>query len=396
MWYIWTAPSSGIVTFDTRGSSFDTVLDIYPGTNQPTFFSRFENDDYLALRTSQASLQVVAGQTYQISVNGFQGAAGFIRLNWNLMPLSLNDNFAGATTLNTLQLWGSVIDNNISATAESGEPSHASFPASHSLWYKWVAPQDGEVALDTIGSSFDTVLAVYTGNSVSTLSQVAANDDLYPTFFTPGSGNTSQFNEVGMMFDDTNIPAGPGGLLITNTPPPNFTFGADNFEIIQPFAGEPGTAAAGSGASGLRFNAQKGVTYYFAVDGKESSSGQFTLNWGYHSSGVFKFAGETRDQTTGVPSSKSVTGAAGGGVILVGNAGGYPGMLLYQTAETEEFGLRSGTVNAAQYDTMINTVYNYDVEGVLVTVTRVAGSSGRVTVGYSTVDGADLHDHYKL
>jgi uncharacterized delta-60 repeat protein len=400
MWYVWTAPSSGVVTFNTRGSTFDTVLDIYPGTNQPTFFSRFENDDFLALRTSQASFQVVAGQSYQISVNGFQGASGFIRLNWNLAPLSVNDNFANATALNTAPLWGSVTDNNLSATAEAGEPTHASFVANHSLWYKWLAPQDGEVALDTVGSSFDTVLAVYNGGSVATLSQVAANDDLYPTYFTPGSGNASQFNIVGMMFDNTNIPVGPGFLLITNGSPTNFAFGASDFELIQPFAGLTGTFAAGSGASGLRFNAQKGVTYYFAVDGKEGTAGQFNLNWAYHPSGVFKFAGETRDQTTGVPSSKTVTGinGGGGGIIFLGGIGSYPGMLLYQTAETEEFGLRSGRVNANQYNTTVFTDYRYDKQtaGVLVTVTRVAGSSGRVTVGYTTVDGADLHDHYRF
>ena len=33
------------------------------------------------------------------------------------------------------------------------------------------------------------------------------------------------------------------------------------------------------------------------------------------------------------------------------------------------------------------TYYNYNAPGVLVTVTRVAGSTGRATVNYQTVDG---------
>ena len=396
MWYTWKATSSGVVTFDTDGSTFDTLLDIYRGTNTPTPFSGFENDDYLAKRTSLVSLQVIAGQVYQISVNGYHGAAGFIRLNWKLAPTPLNDSFSGATTLSTTNAYGSIADNNLGATAEAGEPSHAGFAASRSLWYKWVAPVDGEIQMDTIGSGFDTVLAVYSGNSVSTLSQVAANDDLYTTRSTPGTGQTAQLNIVGQVTDSTNLPSPPAFLTFTNPPVPAFPGGANEYELEQPFTGFPGTSASGSGASGLRFNAKAGVTYYFAVDGKNGGGGQFNLNWAYHSSGVFKFAGENRDLTTGIPNKNTVgIGGGGGGVIVGGNTTGYPGMLLYQAAESEEFGLRSGTVNAAQFDSVIETTYDYEVGGLLVTITRVGGSAGRVTVGYSTVNGNNIHDHYR-
>ena len=62
-------------------------------------------------------------------------------------------------------------------------------------------------------------------------------------------------------------------------------------------------------------------------------------------------------------------------------------MLLYQCAETETSRRLTGNPDAAQYDTTLHTYYSYDVPGVLVTVTRVGGSSGRVTVDYMTVDG---------
>ena len=62
-------------------------------------------------------------------------------------------------------------------------------------------------------------------------------------------------------------------------------------------------------------------------------------------------------------------------------------MLLYQCSETETSRRWDGTVDAGQYNTTLHTYYTYDVPGVLVTVTRVAGSTGRVTVGYATVDG---------
>jgi uncharacterized delta-60 repeat protein len=393
MWYRWTATSDGVVTFDTHGSTFDTILDVYNGTNRPSFFQRSENDDFIGQFTSQVSMVVTNGQTLLISVNGFNGLAGFIQLNWNLAPLPANDSFANAVTLDTSTLWNTVTGNNLGATAESGEPSHAGFPANHSVWYKWTAPQDGEVQMDTMGSSMDTVLAVYTGNSVSTLNQIAANDDMTPTFPQPAIGQIPQLNEALQGVSGTNIPV--GGIILTN-PLRNNPFGNLLVNLEQPFSGLPDIAVNGSGASGLRFNAKAGATYYFAVDSRTNqlsqavTGGQFTLNWAYHSAGVFRFASESQDQTTGVPS-KSASGLGGG--LLLGTSG-YPGMALYQVAETEEFGYRGG--NTPDFNTTIHSVYSFSTytEGLLVTVTRVGGLSGRVEVGYSTVDGDQLSDHY--
>ena len=188
VWYTWTAPNSGVVTFTTLGSSFDTLLGAYTGTN--VYFrssTNAQNDDFIEKRTSQISFVVSNGVTYQIMVDGYNGAQGFLELNWNLGPLPANDNFASATVLPN-SAWNSITDNNVGATSESQEPSHGGFPATNSVWYKWIAPQDGEVQMDTMGSSFDTVLAVYTGSTLTSLSQVAANDDIFLTFNQPGIG----------------------------------------------------------------------------------------------------------------------------------------------------------------------------------------------------------------
>jgi len=63
------------------------------------------------------------------------------------------------------------------ATREAGEPNHAGEPGGKSIWWKWTAPSELSVTVDTHGSSFDTLLAVYTGNSVERLQVVAGNDD---------------------------------------------------------------------------------------------------------------------------------------------------------------------------------------------------------------------------
>jgi len=60
------------------------------------------------------------------------------------------------------------------ATKEPGEPNHAGDVGGHSLWYSWTATSSNPVTFDTIGSSFDTLLAVYTGNAVNSLTLAAA------------------------------------------------------------------------------------------------------------------------------------------------------------------------------------------------------------------------------
>ena len=45
------------------------------------------------------------------------------------------------------------------------------------MWLTWVAPANGIVTFRTTGSSFDTLLAVYTGNTLGTLQAVASDDD---------------------------------------------------------------------------------------------------------------------------------------------------------------------------------------------------------------------------
>src|ERR1043165_8204813 len=86
-----------------------------------------------------------------------------------------NDNFAGRIVLsgNNVTTTGT----NVDATKETGEPNHAGSTGGHSVWWDWTAPATGDATIDTFGSSFDTLLAVFTGSSVSTLTFVASNDD---------------------------------------------------------------------------------------------------------------------------------------------------------------------------------------------------------------------------
>ena len=81
----------------------------------------------------------------------------------------VNDNFADA-----LELIGtsSSTGSNVGATGESGDPTDG-----NSVWWKWTAPSNIEVTVDTCRSNFDTMLSVFTGPAVDNLTQVASDDD---------------------------------------------------------------------------------------------------------------------------------------------------------------------------------------------------------------------------
>jgi subtilisin family serine protease len=87
-----------------------------------------------------------------------------------------NDEFADAVQLGGADVARSD-DTNVGATKEAGEPNHAGNQGGASIWYRWDAPASGMVIVDTLGSDFDTTLAVYTGNAVDGLKEVASNDD---------------------------------------------------------------------------------------------------------------------------------------------------------------------------------------------------------------------------
>jgi thiol-disulfide isomerase/thioredoxin len=106
----------------------------------------------------------------------------------------VNDNFVHAITIvatNTV-----VLGDNDYATKEPGEPDHADNVGGKSVWWTWQAPGTGYVSLSTAGSisSFysgdplDTLLGVYVGTSVSTLTEIASNDEDPTLSFTSRLG----------------------------------------------------------------------------------------------------------------------------------------------------------------------------------------------------------------
>lgn len=83
VWYKWTADSMTPITFNTIGSSFDTLLSVHmevPGDLPPLM----ENDDWHSASNGASSVSFMpsVGETYYIRVDGVNFATGDAVLNW--------------------------------------------------------------------------------------------------------------------------------------------------------------------------------------------------------------------------------------------------------------------------------------------------------------------------
>jgi hypothetical protein len=178
IWYKWTAPSSGTVEINTDGTNFDTSISVYTGTGVD-----FASLTSVAEDIDTVTLTVVSGTTYYIAVDTLFGDTGNINLSIISTDPPANDNFANATVITGFPV--SVAGNSTFATMQTGEQSNlGATQTTHSVWYSWTAPTTGLVTIDTIGSSFDTTIGVYTGTTLTNLSLLAADDQ-------SGGNNTS-------------------------------------------------------------------------------------------------------------------------------------------------------------------------------------------------------------
>lgn len=254
----------------------------------------------------------------------------------------VNDAFANAIVIsNRVE---TVFSSTSCATLETSEPTHPGSGAINSVWFRWRAPYSGNVVMTTEGSTLDTVLALYTGNNLASLSSVSngRNDDdgdkeSSRVSFTVVSNTVYHIAVAGYS-------AGQGGVALNINPSGNDLFtnylalsGAsgsiwgrntaarrENGEPVLPgplgtnsvwFCGQVPLSGllrfdtegsnfdtllavyrgsritnlvlvASDDDSGtnktsrLYFQAEAGTNYWVAVDGVQGQSGFYRLNWG--------------------------------------------------------------------------------------------------------------------
>ena len=91
MWFEWSPPASGIVTFTTRGSTFDTLLSVFTGSVLETLDRHTLDDDRGGFFTSSFQFNAKRGSRYQIQIDGFgndgfgrSGTGGEFTVDWDL------------------------------------------------------------------------------------------------------------------------------------------------------------------------------------------------------------------------------------------------------------------------------------------------------------------------
>ncbi|MEP4078015.1 choice-of-anchor D domain-containing protein [Haloferula sp.] len=163
----------------------DYVVDMsdYRGGTGVITLVDFSNDLFGMSNTLfQASDLEVVGDLYYTANLQWNDTTEAIELNITSAPalgFLFEDAFAFQRTSPDLEVanGGVFYGSNVGATKETGEPDHVSSGGS-SVWYRWTAPYTGNATFDTVGSNFDTLLAVYTGDSVAALNPVGSNDNI--------------------------------------------------------------------------------------------------------------------------------------------------------------------------------------------------------------------------
>ena len=170
VWFKWTAPASGMVDFDTIGSNFDTWLAI--GTESGGLFACNDDglDDYgnkLDDGASRLQVQVESGTTYLVLLSGFGEAAGDYELSWRMEASApTNDDVSNATMISGET--GMAFGTNSGTTSAPGDWAYDNWDGSYTpatVWFRWTAPKSGFVDFDTVGSDFDTWIAIGTDSA---------------------------------------------------------------------------------------------------------------------------------------------------------------------------------------------------------------------------------------
>jgi hypothetical protein len=172
-------------------------------------------------------------------------------------PTPANDNFASVQVLTGTVAMAAA--NTTGATKQAGEPGHAGNAGGGSVWYRWTAPATGVYSLDTVGSDFSTLLAVYTGSSLTGLSVVASNRTASGGFTNSVALNAAGGVTYQIAVDGVNGAVGNAALHLmpvtqaasTITVYSNSFESTDGFSSVLALAGQNGWLSLGTASSGF-------------------------------------------------------------------------------------------------------------------------------------------------
>jgi hypothetical protein len=176
VWFSFTPDQDLTVEADTFGSGYDTVLSAYTGTRGAlTLVPGACNDDSSGLQ-SRIVFAATAGTTYHFLIGQCCGSGGTgggsLTFSVAAVNTAVNDNFADAVAIPGLPFSQTV--DTTGATLEPGEPAGSCGSVAGSLWYSFTPTETASVTARATGSNIP-VVTVFTGSSLSTLTQVACS-----------------------------------------------------------------------------------------------------------------------------------------------------------------------------------------------------------------------------
>lgn len=197
-----------------------------------------------------------------------------------------NDAFANRITLGGAS--ASAISNTAPATSEPGEPSHAGVTPAKSLWWSWTAPVSGVVNFSTFGSISSPywstqALAVYTGGSLTTLSEAGSSNGQSVSYYSPETGRAFNLQvTAGTVYQialESVTESESGAVMLNINQPPTIVsnatavgmYGASFSYEVQASSLPSGYSASGLPA-GLSINPFSGV-----ISGTPSEMGTFAV-----------------------------------------------------------------------------------------------------------------------
>ncbi len=192
-WYVLTPVSDALVRFSTTGL-YDRTVNVYRDNG-----SGIGGLGFVACSFGWSELvaDLDGGQTYYIQVGAPPwSGSGPVGLDVTLITPPPNDNLADAFAFSVLP-YNVGVDNR-AATLEPGEPtqpSGVSSPFTRTTWYAFTPAESGSVMVEALCCGVGTNVAVYTGASIASLSEVPVTRAGLRAIFTAAAGTVYRIQE---------------------------------------------------------------------------------------------------------------------------------------------------------------------------------------------------------
>ena len=375
LWWQWTAPQNAHVEIDTSGtgggeyltggSTYPTLLGVYTGSalraltlvkDNATFGTEPLEGGGGSVSYSEVSFEATAGTTYQILVQGQGLQPAAMQSGQTILAINTdpdNDSISSPTVLSGSST--SLLDANVNASLQAGEPGILGNAGGHSLWYSWTAPFSGSAQVSGYSLDFNPEVAIYTGSSFSNLSLVTA---------AASTGNTGTTTAVSQCLCSFTATAGTAYLICVDGETANdigeFTLAIDDSRW-QGQTGDSITCSPAVGPSGMVYVGSNDNSFYAF-----NQSG--AVAWSYAGSGVFD------SSSAAIGSDGTVyAGCTDGNLYAFNAAGGLKWQYTVPTPPSSS-GLDNGLSSSPALGSD-GTIYFHDDDGNLYAITP-AGALG--------------------